>query len=106
MKKTFLFLFSLIFLLAALVIPVIAREETMKLENISTLNFKAKMGYLRLFSIKKICSYDYCDYNRGNSFDETIEIFTRNYLKTIEDEELKATLRIKGIKITKLIFEN
>lgn len=87
-------------------VGVRAQDKEMNLENINTRNFKAKMGYLKLTSIKKICSYEYCDYVRGDSFDETIEIFTKNYLKTIEDNEVKASLRIKGIRITKLIFEN
>ncbi len=87
-------------------VGVHAQDSEMILENINTRNFKAKMGYLKLTSIKKMCSYEYCDYVRGDAFDETIEIFTRNYLKTIEDEEAKASLRIKGIRITKLIFED
>ncbi len=86
-------------------VNVKAQENEMNLENINTRNFRAKMGYLKLTSIKKICSYDYCDYVRGETFSETVEIFTRNYLSSIQDEELKANLRIKGIRITKLIFE-
>lgn len=86
-------------------VKVRALEGEMNLDDISTANFKAKMGYLKLTSIKKMCSYDYCDYVRGDTFDETVEIFTRNYLRTIQDDEVRAGLRIKGIKITKLIFE-
>lgn len=74
-------------------------------DDMTTENFIAKSGYLPFNSIKKICSFDFCDYSRGENAFETLEIFTRNYLKTINDEEVKSALKVKGIKITKIILK-
>ena len=57
-------------------------------------------------NVKKICTYDYCDLFRGDSLKEGIEIFINKYLDTINNEETKNSLKIKGVKITKVIFNN
>ena len=54
-------------------------------------------------NIKYICTYDYCDYLQSNNIDESIEIFINKYLKNIKDEEIKNTLKVKGVKITKIV---
>ena len=53
--------------------------------------------------IKYICTYDYCDYLRSNNFKESIEIFMNKYLSLIKDEEIKNTLKVKGVTITKIV---
>ena len=56
--------------------------------------------------IKYICSYDFCDYLRSKNINKSIEIFINRYLKTIDNEELKNTLKTKGIIITKIVYNN
>lgn len=56
--------------------------------------------------IKYMCTYDFCDYLRYKNVDKSIETYINRYLKTIDDEELKNTLKTKGIIITKIIYNN
>lgn len=70
-------------------------------DDVTTLNFNEKTAKYNIESIKKICTYDFCDYVRGQSKMESILIFTENYLKNV-DREVAASLRVKGIKITSL----
>ena len=42
----------------------------------------------------------------GESLEEGLDNFTKSYLKTIEDEEVRASLRIKGFRITEVITQN
>ena len=104
MKKYFIFIciFASLFLISA---KALNRDRAMILEDINTLNFSNKSG-VDIHSVQKICSYDFCDYIRSDNVKRAMEIFTDNYLKTIEDEEIKNTLKVKGIKITKIIVQN
>ena len=76
------------------------------LYNINHLNLENKINNDNIHNIKKICSYDYCDFFDGDSIKQSIERFANKYLDTIKDEEIKNTLKVKGIKITKLIYRN
>lgn len=105
MKKLLFLIFT--FLLLTLVFRVNAKNASKEIlfDDMTTKNFIAKSGYLPFHSIKKICSYDFCDYNRGENPQSLLETFTNNYLKTIKDDELKSNFKIKGIKITKIILK-
>lgn len=72
--------------------------------DVTSLNFKEKTAQYNIENILKICTYDFCDYVRGESKIESMEIFMRNYLKNI-DREIAATLRVKGIRITNIILK-
>ncbi len=75
-------------------------------ENINTLNFLTYSGYENFNEISKICSYDYCDYIASSNPEEALDIFTKKYLKNITSEEEKASIRIKGLRITEVILKN
>ncbi len=79
-------------------------ENSISFEDVNTLNFIKKTEHINAQSIKKICSYDYCDYLIQPLTPKSLEKFTENYLKTINDEEARSILKIKGIKITKIIL--
>ena len=85
-------------------VRALENKKTESYDDLNTLNFIAKLGYMELAKIDKICSYDYCEYRTGSSFKSMINNFTKNYLKTIQDDEVRASLRIKGIKITEVVF--
>lgn len=74
-------------------------------DDLNTLNFADKMQNVRSENIRKICSYEYCDDWLGGNTKAGIETFVNRYLKTLNDEEIKNTLKVKGIKITKVIIE-
>lgn len=77
------------------------------LNNINHLNLEEKIIKDNSeYDIKKICSYEFCDFFDGDSIKGRIEKFTKRYLNTINDEEIKNTLKVKGIKITKIIYKN
>lgn len=77
------------------------------LNNINHLNLEEKIIKDNSeYDIKKICSYEFCDFFDGDSIKARIEKFTKRYLNTINDEEIKNTLKVKGIKITKIIYKN
>ena len=72
--------------------------------NINGINiYKLKNKISIKDNIKYICTYDYCDYLRSNNFKESIEIFMNKYLSLIKDEEIKNTLKVKGVTITKIV---
>lgn len=69
----------------------------------SNININDLLNYKN--KIKIICVKDYCDYLKGENIRESIDIFMKNYLKTINDEELKNTLKVKGIEVSKIILD-
>ncbi len=75
-----------------------------KKNNINTLNFIEKTSHIPFESIKKICTYDYCDYLRGVDKTSSIELFVNNYIKQ-KDAETASYLKIKGIQITGIILK-
>lgn len=105
MKK----MISILFIISCLLgftVPTYAESDELYFENLTTVNFSDKNDELDFNSIKKMCSYDYCDFITGDNIKEALEHFTQNYLRTIEDEEIKSTLLVKGIRITKIILKN
>lgn len=102
--KKFIFLMICFF---ALVCGVKAIEgKTITFDDVSTKNLEQKLFGVNYREVKSLCSFDFCDYAIGSSYKEILDNFTKNYLKTIENEEVRANLKIKGIKITKIIFQN
>lgn len=86
--------------------PANSEPNELHFNDLTTMNFYRRNDELDFHSIKKLCSYDYCDYLIGDNIKEGLDIFTKNYLKTIEDEETRAILQVKGIRITKIILQN
>lgn len=75
-------------------------------DGVNTLNFIEKSGFKNFNEIEKICSDDYCDIVKGDTSKQTIELFTKGYLENIKDSDVKASLLVKGIKITKIYLKN
>jgi len=84
----------------------LSKEHPLIFNDLSTTNFEEKLSEINLSDIKKICSYDFCDYFSGENIKTSIQKFLKNYLDTINDEEVKNTIKVKGLKITKVILEN
>ena len=105
LKKFLISLFIFVFLLL-LNSTVFAEERSFLLNDVSTLNFREKVKSIPLFNIKKMCSYEYCDYVNLENVNLGIEEFSKKYIATISDAEVQKTLMVKGIKITKLILYN
>ena len=105
MKKLFIYAFAF---LSVLVIDARARgfEHNMIFDDVTTFNFKEKLNNIDYDKITKICSYDFCDYLKGRNIDDSLDIFTHRYLNTIQDLETKNTLKVKGVKITKITVDN
>lgn len=104
MKKIFLLLLATLTVFSFYK-PTNAKSDELYYEDLTTLNF-SNHDELDFHTIKKLCTYDYCNYIKGESLREALEIFTREYLKTIPDEEVKSILNVKGIRITKIILLN
>ena len=83
---------------------VFAKDRILLLEDVNTKNFVNKVTYISLSNIKKICSYDYCDYVNANDFNNNLDNYTKKYIATISDVETQKTILVKGIKITKIIL--
>lgn len=99
MKKLFIFLIILIVFLS---IEVKSKSQT-SFSDVNTLNFEQKMIDKKLeHKIKIICSYDFCEFIKGNSLKDIIYNFETNYLNTIDNIDLKNELKVKGIRITKV----
>lgn len=102
MKK--LMLIILLFLVMCLNVGAKSSSKEIYFDDMTTKNFISKAGYLPLHSIKQICTYDFCDYIKSENVYAALDIFSKNYLKTIKDEEIRSSLNIKGIKITMVIL--
>lgn len=105
MKKILLYLFIF---MSILKIDAMARgfDHNLIFDDLNTINFQEKLKDIDLNRISKICSYDFCDYLKGNNIEDSLEIFTKKYIKNIQDEEIKNTLNVKGVKITKITLKN
>lgn len=79
-------------------------ENVVEFKDVSTLNFLDKTTNYGIEDIKKICTYDFCDFVRGETKQESLEIFVNNYLKKV-DREVASSLKVKGIRITKIILK-
>ena len=80
--------------------------NNMRINNYSDLNSKNFFSRIKnIHDIKMICSYEYCDYIDSNNIKLSFNKFI-NYIENIDDEEIKNTLKVKGIKITRIIYKN
>lgn len=86
---------------------IVNGEHAVLLRDVNTKNISERLSDSDLANIKKICSYDFCDYIRGKTVKSSMDIFIKKYLKnqTIDDE-IKKTIYVKGLKITKIIYNN
>ena len=105
MKKTICIL-TIMMCLLGFSTPTYAESDVLYFEDLTTQNFIKRSDELDFHAIKKICSYDYCEFITGDNMKEALEHFTIGYLKTIPDEEIRATLKVKGIRITKIVLRN
>ncbi len=107
MKEKTIIVTILIVMLGFLAFTMNPSAETEhSIDDLTTLNFYKRSNEIDFHSIKKLCSYDYCEYFTGESVKEGLSNFTKNYLRTIKDEETRAILQVQGIRITKIIFNN
>lgn len=75
-------------------------------DNLTTKNFIEEMKYVNHKEIKGLCTYDFCDYLFGESLEEGLENYTKSYLRTIKDDEVRFSLLVKGFRITEVIMQN
>ena len=107
MKKIALFSIAVLMCMIGIMVVYAKPEGSETLyENLTTKNFLKKMKDINYQEIKGLCVYDFCDYMVGESLEEGLDNFTKSYLKTIEDEEVRASLRIMGFRITEVITQN
>lgn len=107
MKKKVLFICLIIISLLIGNITINAKENAYvkKYQDVNTLNFIKKTKNIDISQIKTICTYDYCEDIEGSTKEKSLEFFTQNYLKRIPDSDTRASLKIKGIRITKIILK-
>ena len=106
MKK---YLLCLGFIMLALLIVSIPKTYGLKYqeENIITTSNEL-LNYINdhnLVNIKKICTYDYCDYLRSTNTTRAIAIFKEKalaYIAKEKNEESAIEARVKGFPITKI----
>jgi hypothetical protein len=104
MKRIGLFLIVVLSLVSNICAK--SRETTIEYDNLSTLNISNVLNEEDIRGIKYICSYDYCEFVKGLDLKKIIRVFTYKYISSIENEDIKNSLNVKGIKITKIIYEN
>lgn len=84
---------------------IIEKEHVVLLKDVNTNNISEIIKEEDLPNVKKICSYNFCDYIRGKNLKSSMEIFIKKYLKKQpQDDEIKKTIYVKGLKITKIIY--
>lgn len=71
-------------------------------DDLNTKNFITRFTKEDIAKINEVCSYDYCDILRSEEPKRAMDIYLNRYLKTIDDMETKNSLKVKGIKITKI----
>ena len=99
MKKIFILI---ILILITFNLNVYSKSK-IKFNDLNTLNFIKKINNEEFFSqIKKICTYKFCDYAKGQTIEDKLYNFEISYFNTLEDEDLINELKVKGIKITKV----
>lgn len=86
-------------------IVFIKNDHPVLLDNINTFNIVGTIKDEDLPKVKKICSYDFCDYIRSKDVKSSMELFIKKYLNQNRvDDETKKTIYVKGLKITKIIY--
>ena len=82
-------------------INVLSKSNKISFKRVNTLNFTNVIRSEEIYyRIKKICSYNFCDYAVGENIKDKLSNFEESYLKTIGDVDIKNELKIKGIRIT------
>lgn len=104
MKKRLLIVIISLFFCVTFVYAAGSPKREMSLNDVTTKNFISKLGFLPTSLIETVCSYDYCSYFDGENVNRGLALFTEEYLSRIDSEEIRAELRIKGIKITKIVI--
>ena len=100
MKKLFYLLTILLFFTS---ISVKSQEKKIKFNDLNTLNFEEKINNEEFFSqIKKICTYNFCDYAKGDTINDKLYNFEESYFNTLDNDDLISELKVKGVKITKV----
>jgi len=107
MKKKILLICLIILSVLLSNITINAKENAYvkKYQDMNTLNFIEKTKNIDISQIKTICTYDYCEDIDGSTKEKSLEFFIQNYLKRIQDSDTRASLKIKGIRITKIILK-
>ena len=72
--------------------------------NLNTKNFVSEMEKRGIRGVYKVCSYEYCDNIDNENLSVGIRDFFKRYLETIQDEDIKNALSIKGLKITNIYY--
>lgn len=103
LKRAFIYIAAFIFLFI-INTTAFAQERALLLNDVNTKNFLDKVTNVPISNIKKICSYDYCDYVTTGEFNDNLINFTKKYIATISDVETQKSILVKGIKITKIIL--
>lgn len=91
----------------ALVIVSLKPTYGKTIESIN-LNSNELLNYMEennLKNIKKICTFDYCDYVRSTNTKRAVELFKTNYEEYLSKkvgEEKAREIILKGFKITKI----
>ena len=106
MKKFITFMTILSFIAVAFYMSPLAKNSYSTVDNLTTLNFYEREDEFDFHNIKKLCSYEFCEYMMGETLEEGLDNFTKSYLKTISDEEVRSIIKVKGVKITKIIYKN
>jgi len=80
--------------------------KTNEFNNLNTKNFVSEMEKKGITGVYKVCSYEYCDNVDSSNLSVGIKDFFKRYLDTINDEETKKSLIVKGLKITKIFYND
>lgn len=73
--------------------------------NLSTRNIYNITTYNELKNIKKICTYNICTYN-SNNFERLISEHEVNIINSVNNDEEKIKINLKGIKIDTIYFND
>lgn len=103
MKKKVIVAILAVLLFGCINVHAQISDIVVSFEDVTSLNFVERTQNYNIERIKKICTYDYCDYIKGSDKLSSIEIFTKNYLKSF-DKETAAILKVKGIRITNIVL--
>lgn len=74
-------------------------------KDVSTKNILSKYNYEYLKNVEKICTNDICTYNLDNNISILLKKHENSYLANVKDFDMKETLKLKGINISKIYFK-
>ena len=100
MKKRF---YILVIALLLFSINVSSKTKKIKFNNVNTLNFKEIVNDENIFrQIKKFCTYEFCDYAKGDNIENKLYNFEESYFSTLNNMDIINELKVKGVKITEI----